>query len=325
MNSFKFLLSLMAAAACALFGGCKKPVNSTSGTEAVTTMSTPVELKLKWQLGKRYEEHMAMVRTNYFKMPGSDKTRPMRSTSTEDFAVTPVKELPDGGTELEFAILGEKITGIGQGGLSFDSAQDPSQDSGNPLAPAFRKLVGAKFSCVVDAEGNVEKVNGVDEFFAQLPASDPQIVSVIKEFAGEDMLKQHAMRGWGLPDKPVKSGDHWPASRDIGAGQVGMLRMNIQYTLLGWQQHNNRRCALMEFTGDFTTKPGSNPPGPVQVTIDKGQMSGSAWFDPDLKMVVDTVIDQDMDLKISTQGSQFNSQMKQKINFAMANVTEVTK
>ena len=331
MKRYNAILSLSAVITCAWFAGCSKSkdaVTSPAGAGVVSTESSgPVEMKIKWVVGKRYAQQMTMNQTAHMTIPGMDKPMDQAMTMAQDFNMSAMKELPGGGTELELKFTGQKVESKmgGKVMMSFDSAQDPQSDTNNPVAPLFRKMIGAHVVYDVDADGKVEKVVGMNEFLAQLSGGNPQSEAMMKSMMSEDMIKQLAMRGQGLPEKPVKIGDHWPVHLEVNAGQVGMLIMDMKYTFKGWQQHGGSKCALLESVGDIATKPGSSTNGPMNVSVESGKLAGSTWYDPAQAMVVDSASDQNMTLNITAQGKSIKSQMKQQVSIKLVEVADIAK
>ena len=185
-------------------------------------------------------------------------------------------------------------------------------------------MIGAHVTYDIDASGKVEKIMGMDEFLAQLSGGNPQSQAMIKSMMSEDMIKQLAMRGQGLPEKPVKIGDQWPVHLEVNAGQVGTLVMDMKYTFKGWQQHGGIKCALLESTGAISTKPGTSA-GPVKVSVESGKIAGSTWYDPAQGMVVDSLSNQNMTLNIVAQGKTIKSQMKQEVGVKLIEVADIAK
>ena len=124
----------------------------------------------------------------------------------------------------------------------------------------------------------------------------------------------------GLPPESVKIGDSWPVKRELTAGGMGTLMMDLTATFRGWQKHDNRNCALLEFKGDLTPKPNAtnsvttttnrtsdvrrliraitSPPG-NPMNIENGSIAGRSWFDPTLGFTVESTLDQ----TVTTKGS----------------------
>jgi hypothetical protein len=213
--------------------------------------------------------------------------------------------------------MGDKVQ------LSFDSSKDPSADGQNPAAPLLRKMVGAQFKYDVDADGKVGDFIGLADFIKQLSGGDPKAAAAMGSFMNEGTLKQMVSRGAGLPPTPVKVDDHWPVHLEIATGLAGDLLLDMKYTFKGWQQHEGRKCALNEFVGTMNTKPGSST-GPMNVSIDKGTIEGTTWFDPELGTVVETSSIEDMTLKFVMQGKTIMSPMKQSVVVKSAGISDIS-
>src|SRR6185436_1604452 len=97
-----------------------------------------------------------------------------------------------------------------------------------------------------------------------------------------------------LPGQPVRIGETWTVKQDINDGMGGNLPVEVTYTFKGWQNHDERHCARLEFAGAI------KPPAPERnnrragaggggnPTIEGGSLKGTTWFDPELALVVET-------------------------------------
>ncbi len=307
--------------------GAAAPVDSTAGTDDVqATPAGPVEMKVKWQVGKEYAQELSMNQTGHLQVPGVAQPVEQHLTMVQDFTISALRQMPDGATELELKFTGLKLSN--QAGeqvvMDFDSARDPKVDADNPAAPMFRKMIGAHVKYQLDASGQSIKVEGMDEFLAQMTGGDPQSAPVVKSMINEDTIKQLAMRGQGLPGKPVKVGDQWPVNLDVKAGPVGTLQMKMNSTFKGWQQHEGAKCALVTFTGEIAVKPHDNS-GTTDISLENGKLNGNMWYDPAINMVMETDSEQNMNMKISTQGKVINSEMQQNIVVKITKITDIPK
>jgi hypothetical protein len=327
MKKYYVIISLGALIAWALVAGCSKAPNSRVGSSPVSTSDAgvPVELKARWVVGKRYDQEMTMKQQMHMDSPGMPKPVDSDTSIVMDFSLAVQKELPEGGEELEMTITGYKIESKANGkvALSFDSSQDTPART-NAATAVLAKMVGSHFAYQLDAGGKVTKVIGLEDFMARNSGGDPASQAIVKSMMNEDTLKQFAVRGQGLPDKPVKVGDHWPYHMDVNTGQVGKMKIELKYTFMGWQQHDDRKCALLEFAGDMATQPGTST-GPMNVSIEKGKISGDCWFDPELGMVVDSTSDTPMTVKMVMQGKPASMEMKQTVNVKLTEYADVAK
>jgi hypothetical protein len=193
------------------------------------------------------------------------------------------------------------------------------------MASTIRKMIGARLKLLSDADGKVDKVEGYSEFMGRIAGGGkPQDRAMMQSFFNEDTLKQMCAWAKAVPSHPVKTGDTWPVKLDVSMGPMGTMIMDLKYTFKNWEQHDDRKCARLEYKGTMTSKP-SGVPTPMAMKIEKGQLSGTTWYDPELAMVVDTVSDQDMTMKITMQGKPMNSKIAQKITVKLTEVTDLAK
>ena len=121
----------------------------------------------------------------------------------------------------------------------------------------------------------------------------------IKSMFNEGSLKQ-MIGGRDLPSKPVQPGDTWPVQTDIVMGDLGTMVMDYTYTLAGWEKHGQRTCARLEFQGTVKTKrDAASAPTGLATSVRDGNSSGVSWFDPELGMVIDTTLNQDMNVTMT--------------------------
>ncbi len=215
-------INLILLAGLALSGVC------ISGCSKSKDSGAPVELKLKWQVGKRYANHLTMSQISHSEIPGLSNPVEQVTSMTQDLAMSALKARPDGTTEMamEFTALKIESKVAGAIKLSFDSQGEAKNDDQN--AAVLRQLVGAQFGYELDAAGKAGNVTGMDEFMARVPAGNGQAQRTLKSLLSEDLVKQLAMRGQGLPDHPVRVGDQWPMQLDENAGPAGIFQTTME-------------------------------------------------------------------------------------------------
>lgn len=302
------------------------PTNSVSGAESsaagtLTQSSEPVEMKMKWEVGKRYEQRMEMTQASAVTIPGSPQAVQQETKQTQDYAVTVQKERDGGGRELEMEVLGMKLTTKAAGNtvLAFDSTK--SDDAGNPAAPMLRKMVGMRLKLLTDGSGKIESVEGLQEAMDRITSGASAMEKgMIQGMMSEDNIKEMYSAALGLPDKTVKPGDSWPLKIEVALGPLGTLVMNSQYTFKGWDQHNDHKCALLEFTGTLSaadTGAAANP-----MSIEGGKTSGKIWFDPALGMEIDRLTQESMTVKVTAQGQKVTTKVNAKSENKLVKITD---
>jgi hypothetical protein len=293
--------------------------NSAAGTP--TQSSEPVEMKLKWEVGKRYEQRMEMTQASAVTLPGSAKPVQQETKQTQDYAVTVQKERDGGGRELEVEVLGMKLTTKAAGNtvLDFDSAK--SNDAGNPAAPMLRKMVGMRLKLLTDGSGKIESVEGLQEAVDRITGGASAMEKgMIQGMMSEDNIKEMYSAALGLPDKPVKPGDSWPLKIEVALGPLGAVVMNSQYTFKGLDQHNAHKCALLEFTGTLSAADTGAADNPM--SIQGGKTSGKIWFDPALGMEIDRLAQESMTVKINAQGHALTTKVNAQSENKLVKITD---
>ncbi len=300
---------------------------ATNAPAAAAGATDTVDLRLNWPVGKRFLQRMEIVTATESTVGGLPAPIKNDLVQSQDYAITVVKEREGGGRELELEFVGQKIdsqTG-GKALVTFDSKADAKTDRTNAVGGTMRKLVGVKLHYLTDTNGRIDKVVGTTELQAKLLGAAPQQARMILgNLLTDENLKRLVTLASGLPDKPVKVGETWSAQRETTLGQMGALLEDSKYALKGWEEHDKRRCALLEFTGTIASKSGG-PTGPAAITIENGKTSGKAWFDPVVGMVIDSQMEQEMTMKFTANGKNFESKTKTKINVKVVEATDAPK
>lgn len=307
--------------------GCKKneepaPVPAPGTPPAAETaapappppkVEPPAEFKAQWPVGQRLVMRLETTADLEAQIPATAPTAvklPVAAgssvTQVLELAFTALKERDTGGHEVEVETLA--ITTTNRFGtnapVTFTTRSDPKQDpKNNPLTGPLRKLIGGKVKYLTTAEGKVEKLEGGLQFRSKgAVGASPFALGPIN-----NLFSDEAIKGWntlhtGLPDKPVKVGDTWPASRTYNYG-VALLTLDATNTFKAWEQRDGRKVARFEQTGVIVTKPPA-PGSLVNVTLEDGaKFTGKAWFDPALGAIVESTINAEFGIKIGTANS----------------------
>jgi hypothetical protein len=280
-------------------GGEARPASTGAGSAA-----DAVELKVRWQPGRRYVQRMELAQTSETRIPNVSKSIKQDTTMAQDYAVTVLAESANGGRELELEFQDTELT-VTTGGrevMSLDTKGESLNNARDPMTKLFRELVGTKLRFTLDARNEVQKVEGVKEFMARLaPSGGGPGQAMLTNMFHPEYFKQMVAVGDGLPDKPVKPGDSWPHKRDIAMGPLGSVNVNSTHTFKQWEQRGGRRCARLEFAGTLSSKgtPSAGAFSGANMTINNGVSTGTVWFDPADGMVVESEISQKMSLQMT--------------------------
>jgi hypothetical protein len=326
----KIQIWVMAVLFCLGAAGCKKSNQSgqagPGGQEAKIegkASDAPVEITPKWKPGQRYVMRMESAQT--MQMPNvmagrgaaPGGTSPMENNFAQEYALTVTNSPgPNRGMELEILAI-ELQTGFAdQQQLNYDSRNKVARDAG-PITEAFDRVIGGRVRFLISPENKVVKVEGVQELFEKAegadaaPATDPAQparpragaaggVAMLRSIYSEEVLKQMIEMSSG-PDHPVRIGESWTVNREINQPAIGKMLLAMTNTLRGWQEHEGKKCARVEFTGVITGsgEGASGGPIPMRMSLENGTLSGHSWFSPELSLTVDMSIQQNYVLKMT--------------------------
>ena len=299
------VLLLLVASGCGKKGEAAKDQTSSTAPVAAPPKGA-VELKLKLPVAARFPMRIEVLQKSEMRIPSMPKPVLQVTELNQELQFTVLKAYEGGGreVELEFSDVDMNVNVNGNEAMAFDSRGESLGDANNPVASAFRRLVGAKLKCVLDASNQVAKVEGWSELVAKMTAGSAGAQMLGGVFT-EDYFKQIADFSQGLPGHAVQPGDTWTIKRPIVMGPLGAATLDLTYTFKRWEERENRQCARLEFSGPI--HPGAPPTNSVMMGIRMslldGTTSGQAWFDPALGLTIDSESDQKMNVLMNFPGT----------------------
>jgi RNA polymerase sigma factor (sigma-70 family) len=298
-------------------------VNEIATPGSSATERGPIEMQMKWQTGKRYAMHREETQTSETKEPNQSKPVKQVQKMIQAYNISQVRELDNGGRQLqlEFEGLALEVTVGDRKVFSAESTQNSAEDARNPVGARLRKMVGARLQFFINANGRVEKMEGYPELVNRVAGENPK-----EQAAFTDLFRENGLKEYGTiaedttPSRVVKLGDSW-AKHLEQPSNGGMINVDVKSTFENWEQHADRKCMRTKLTGSFSSPAGSNFP----VKIEKGRFSGEAWFDPELGMVVEIALDEDMIAKITRQGQTLTLPLNRKTRLTLVDVEDLAK
>jgi hypothetical protein len=323
-----------------LLAGCNK--SNTAGRkdeEPITGRKSdpPVEMKAEWKPDKRYAFHLDLVLNT--EMPagrrGNPNAGPMRQmeiTLGQDYSITVTNATTNGvrGLQLEIHSLTMDIASGDTYIMNYDTDNPGAGLSDSPIADQLQKLVGGRIRYLLSPENKVMRMDGFQELMERMGGPGRAVrgqgppPGMINRIYNPQYFRQ-LVELTGLPPESVRIGDRWPVKRDLSAVGMGSLAIDLTATFRGWQKHDNRNCALLEFSGSLLPKtepapagpPGTNrtsdvrkliraitSPSAAPSNIEKGSVTGKSWFDPSLGFTAETAVDQTLVSKGTTRRTQ---------------------
>ena len=315
---------IIGAAALLATGTTAVVVGEITTTSGAGTERGPVEMQMKWQAGKKYVMHREQTQTTETKPPNQPKPVKQVQKMTQDFSLSPVRELDNGGWQLQLEFEGLTVE-VGDGErkmFSADSAQNSAEDAKNPVGAQLRKMVGARLQYFINANGKVEKMEGYPELVNRAAGENPKAQAAFRDMFDEKVLAKFGSFGEdSTPHRVVKLGDSWAVHLEEPSN-AGALNVDLKCTFKNWEQHEDRKCIRIMFAGTVEAAPNA---GSLPVKIENGRASGETWFDPKLEMIVEIAYDANMTLKITRQGQTLTVPLNEKTRFALVDVEDLAK
>ena len=266
-----------------------------------TPAARPVELKIKWPpVGQRIVLETDTERNGEYLNPGQPAVEEKQSRGKK-YGLTVLQETPDGGHEVELEFLGIRDRTVlgGKTVLDYDSTK-PLAEKPIPLTDLYGKVVGSKVRFFLNASNDVERTDGMDELQKRLSSgalADTNTFSRAPFSEGYLVEMMNGLHSW-MPSKAVQPGDSWSFHREITLDPYGTMNVDYTVSFQGWEEHEKRNCARLEFQGTIKAKPDSNP-ADTSVTGFAGNISAVAWFDPQLGLGIEIVKKSDMKLVLN--------------------------
>ena len=306
MMTNRLLFLAASLAGLAQLAGCSKR----SGEEKITgsPSDAPVELISQWQGSNRYTFHLEMATATETPRPNQPEPVHLETTVEQEYAVVVTNTLPNGARGLELEVLSLRLdtADADKYVLNFDSENPAMGNDGSPQAEALQKLIGTRLWYRVGPDNTVLELDGLRALMDRIGKADERGAgqSFFRKTLGQEFFKR-LLETPPLPGKPVRVGESWTTSRTVSAGSREIVPVTLTYTFKGWQKLENKRCALVEFTGDiqFSTNAASRPRALLQ-GIEAGTVRGKTWFDLEAGFARRTVSDQAFTLRAASRRSR---------------------
>jgi hypothetical protein len=183
----------------------------------------------------------------------------------------------------------------------------------SPIAGLFKTIMDAKVRYFLDANNQLERMEGVDELVKRLNVLEgaklkpgmtwdnnaldkvlkrmisdgPQplegIVAALRIMFSKNHFKNKIDSSF-FPGKAVQPGDTWNYSHELRGHDlfnISIIR-DCAVTFQGWEMHGERLCSRLEFRG--TQKTGlqhQSKAAGARIPVTDGTFSGVVWFDPE--------------------------------------------
>ena len=293
----------------AVFTGCS-PSDDSDTTQAqpptIDTNSAPsVAFHLSWPVGNRYVQRLTLNEQNRLQLPGRPQPLVEEISLAQQYALTVDREDVSGGHELEVILLDTRIDVDvnGRSILNLDTTRDPAEGDAAALHEVFHGVQDMTVMVHLNVSNHTARMTGVNEIkstvLARLP---PQTRSVLSRVYTEDYFNQLALLVplRALNQITARVGETWATAVGVDSEALGSAVWRLRFTFEKWDTLNARRCAVLRFEGTLDkVGDGKSKSMGLDSQIERGAMTGTTWFDPELGQARESRLELSIDLAMT--------------------------
>ena len=269
----------------------------------ILAMSTPApvsaqEIMLKWGFQEGSQTVMQMTNRMEMSMPGGFSSQVMDQTVRMRQTVQSVDL--SGDATLMVTTEHMRMEGIGPAGNQlYDS--DTGDIPTDPAILGAAAMVGQSYSMVVQPDGTVKSVQGIEELVEAMRTSfPPEVAPMLDEMFSADILIEIAQQGMQiLPTDPISPGDSWQTSFTMPNPLLGEVTNNLTFVLDQVEERDGKTIALLSSTGEIVADAPDGLEGlPMEMDVD-AEMTGSLIFELDRGLVLSSITTNKMTMTMS--------------------------
>ena len=269
----------------------------------ILAMSTPTSVsaqEIMLKLGFQEGSQIVMQMTNRMEMsmPGGFSSQVMDQTVRMRQTVQSVDL--SGDATLMVTTEHMRMEGIGPAGNQlYDS--DTGDIPTDPAILGAAAMVGQSYSMVVQPDGTVKSVQGIEELVEAMRTSfPPEVAPMLDEMFNADILSEIAQQGMQiLPTDPISPGDSWQTSSTMPNPLLGEVTNNLTFVLDQVEEREGKTVALLSSTGEIVADAPDGLEGlPMEMDVD-AEMTGSLIFELDRGLVLSSITTNRMTMTMS--------------------------
>jgi hypothetical protein len=256
------------------------------------------QVKLEW----KHPEGMKETLEHTFKLAQTTTVMGMEIETSVEQVSTSTNSIgtkrADGTVPVETMVNTLKATVNAAGmGFSFDSTDSAAKEPEEPqLRAAFAALkarVGTSYTVVLDKDGKVSAVEGLEKLLDQIQEKSPEAAEQVKAQLNVETVKrsesQHLDR---IPDTLLRPGESWTRTevQDLGSGQILTYEQHLEY--VGTIEKEGKKLdkiSLKTTNARFSISPNATLPAKVTSNdLKVGESNGTILFDREAGRIVES-------------------------------------
>ena len=289
----------------------------------------PIELKSKWPVGTRVIREVDLKQSKVIHIPGKPGPDQYGVSMTTRYAFTVVKELSGGGREIDLQHLGFRVE---EDSATYSWRYDSSRkyaDGEPPFAEPLKTVMGSKIRYFLNANNQVERIEGVNELVNRLLAPEgvklqpgmtwdnqalDKVIHRITSSARQPLVAdiswlrnmfnaeyfKNMLGSSSFPTKAVQPGDTWNISSERLMHKGNPIISDCAVTFQCWEMRGRHHCVRLEYRGTLESPSQPETASNILATAagnffasTTGTFSRVTWFDPEMGRGIETVLNQD--------------------------------
>ena len=226
-----------------------------------------VELRLKWEVGKRYTFEVSS--STAMTMTVGDKAMASESDMAQEICYKAA--LHEKGTEVTMEVesikMGMRVNG--QAMMDYDSKKNPE---GGVLGASFKPILDLKARAIYDKDGEIVEISGLDGLVGldQVGSGAEQI---------EMMMREASQL---MPGKDVAVGESWKSMVEFPMAPLAKepATMVFDLKLEAMEEKDGKELARISLTGRIENQQENGAEAPLQLR--SKSISGEILFDAEL-------------------------------------------
>jgi hypothetical protein len=284
------------------------------GALAAAPAPEATSLRYRFKEGEKLNYVMVQKQEITMNVNGADTT--FKSTQTIYFTWTINAVDKDGAAKISQRIDRARMSmDAGQGGvIDFDTkdGKEPDNPAGAVIVPILKAMAGSDFTLTMSTRGEISDV--------VLPKKVLDALQNLGTAGGAftpDTLKQMPNQGsLVLPKDAVKKGDSWNDKLEVKADLVGKMVVDTKATYEGETTKDGKKLHSITLKPTMTIEAPAN--AAAKITLKDQNNKGAASFDGDKGRLVDSNLEQNIEMDVVACGQTVTMKMKQNFTLKLA-------
>jgi Family of unknown function (DUF6263) len=189
--------------------------------------------------------------------------------------------------------------------------KEPTDEAGKTVAAILTAMAGADFTMTMSSRGETSDVKVPQKVLDAVAKAGPAGGAM----SGDNFKQIASQGGMVLPKDAVKKGDSWNYKNEVKMDPLGKMIVDNKATYDGEAAKDGLKLDQIIIKPTMTLE--ATPNSPTKVTLKKQDTKGSASFDSGKGQMVESSMDQNLDMEMEAGGQSVTMKMKQTVGMKL--------